>query len=139
MRHVTYDLLAIESGPDAVQTNLIYVACKLDYSQLLDPADSVVATLFGFLDLALSDQVTTRIHNVLNVCAGRTDQDVCFGGILSPDFIRARVTAIAPELRADIPAPGIDRRALWLVNDWDRWLPRICESWRVIRRLFRMA
>ena len=62
VRDVTYALLAVESGLDAVRTELDLRCLQLDYSQLLDPAHSFVAPLFGFLELVLSDQVTTRIH-----------------------------------------------------------------------------
>jgi hypothetical protein len=105
---VTYAILAIENGLDAVQAQLGSHCLRLDYSQLLDPALGFVAPLFGFLELALSDNVNTRIRRVLEVRAGGTEQEVCFGGILSRDFIRARVTAMAPELRAEIARDGID-------------------------------
>ena len=112
VRDVIYALLAIENGLDAVQAQLGSHCLQLDYSQLLDPALGFVAPLFGFLELALSDNVTTRIRRVLEVRAGGTEQEVCFGGILSRDFIRARVTAMAPELRAEIARNGIDKTRL---------------------------
>jgi len=112
VRDVTYDLLAIETALDAVQAELAPHCLQLDYSQLLDPALGFVAPLFGFLELVLSDQVIARIRKVLEVRAGGTDQEVCFGGILSRDFIRARVTAIAPELSAEIAHHGIDKTRL---------------------------
>jgi hypothetical protein len=112
VRDVTYAILAIESGLDAVQAKLGLRCLQLDYSQLLDPTLGFVVPLFGFLGLTLSDQVITRIRKVLTVRAGGTDQEICFGGILSRDFIRARVTAMAPELRAEIARHGIDRARL---------------------------
>ena len=114
VRDVTYALLAIESGLDAVQTELGLRCLQLDYSQLLDPALGFVAPLFGFLELALSDQVTLRIHKVLKVRAGGTDQEVCFGGILSRNFIRARVTAMRPSCAPRLPAAASTR------PDWSR-------------------
>jgi len=75
-------------------------------------SNGFVAPLFGFLELALSDQVTRRIRKVLEVRAGGTDQEVCFGGTLSRDFIRARVTAMVPEVRAEIAHYGIDKARL---------------------------
>jgi hypothetical protein len=104
--------LAIESGLDAVQAELGPRCLPLDYSQLLDPAFGFVGPLFGFLELTLSDEVTTRIRNVLKVRAGGTDQEVCFGGILSRDFISAHVTAMVPQLRAEIACHGVDKARL---------------------------
>jgi hypothetical protein len=60
----------------------------------------------------MSDQVTTRIDEVLKVRVAGTDQEICFGGILSRDFIRAHVMAMVPELRADIARHGIDKARL---------------------------
>ena len=112
VRDVTYALLAIESGLDEVQTELGRHCLRLDYSQLLDPALGFVAPLFNFLELTLPEEVTTRINKVLKIRAGGTDQNICFGGILSRDFICARVTAIAPELRAEIARRGVDKARL---------------------------
>ncbi len=112
VRDVTYAVLAIESGLDAVQAQLGPHCLQLDYSQLLDPALGFVAPLFGFLKLAASGQVIGRIREVLKVRSGGTSQEVCFGGVLSRDFIRTRVTALAPELRAEIIRDGIDKARL---------------------------
>jgi hypothetical protein len=112
VRDVTYAVLAIESGLDAVQAQVGPHCLQLDYSQLLDPALGFVAPLFGFLELVLSDQVFARIRKVLKVRSGETDQEVCFGGLLSRDFIRERVNATAPDLRAEIARDGIDKARL---------------------------
>jgi hypothetical protein len=112
VRDVTYAVLAIESGLDAVQAELGPRCLRLDYGQLLDPTLEFIAPLFGFLDLVQSDEVTTRIREVLKVRSGSTDQEVCFGGILSRDFIRAQVTAMAPALREEIARDGIDTARL---------------------------
>jgi sulfotransferase family protein len=111
-RDVTYAILAIETGLDAVQEHLGPRCLQLHYSQLEDTSHGFVQPLFDFLELAPSDEVTTRISNVLKVRAGGTDQEICFGGILSRDFIRSRVTEIAPKLRADIARHGIDKARL---------------------------
>jgi hypothetical protein len=49
---------------------------------------------------------------VLEVRAGGTDHGTIFGGILSRDFIREQVAALAPELRAEIARDGIDKARL---------------------------
>lgn len=112
VRDVTYAVLAIESGLDAVQAALGPRCLRLDYNQLLDPALGFAAPLFGFCALALSDRLAARIRKALEVRAGGTDQEVRFGGILSRDFIRAQVTAMAPLLRTEIARDGIDRARL---------------------------
>jgi hypothetical protein len=109
VRDVTYALLAIDSGLDAVQAELGVRCLQLDYTQLVDSALAFVAPLFGFLELAPSDEVITRIHKVLQFRAGGSDREVFFGGVLSRDFIRTRVTGMAPELRAEIARDGIDK------------------------------
>jgi hypothetical protein len=109
VRDVTYALLAIESGLDAVHAQLGPRCLRLDYSQLLDAGRSFEEPLFSFLELTLSDEITTDIGKVLGARVGATDQGVCFGGILSRDFIVARVTAIAPEIRAEIARNGVDK------------------------------
>jgi hypothetical protein len=106
---VTYALLAIESGLDAVRAQLGPRCFQLDYTQLLDASRGFETPLFDFLKLALSDQLTTYIGKVLQVRVGGTDREVCFGGILSRDFIVARVTAIAPEIRTEIEHNGVDK------------------------------
>ena len=67
VRDVTYAVLAIESGLDAMQAQLGPHCLQLDYSQLLDPALGFVASLFRFLELAPSEQVIGRIREVLHV------------------------------------------------------------------------
>ncbi len=112
IRDVTYALLAIEAGLAAVRAHLDTRCLHLDYSQLLEPDHAFVAALFTFLGATISDAVATRIRQVLKVRSGSTDRDICFGGILSPSFIRDRVTALAPEVRTEIARDGIDRRRL---------------------------
>jgi Sulfotransferase family len=112
VRDVTYAILAIESGLEEVQQQLGPRCRRLDYTELLDPTVGFVAPVFKFLELDVSDEVITRIRRVLEVRAGATDQEVRFGGILTRDFIRKGVTAILPELRAEIARNGIDRTRL---------------------------
>ena len=111
---VTYAILAIESGLHAVQEHLGPHCLRLDYGQLMDASLSFVKPLFGFLELALSDEVITRINNALKVRAGATDQETCFGGILSGDFIRSRVTEVAPACARTLLATASTER------DWSR-------------------
>jgi hypothetical protein len=59
-----------------------------------------------------SVQVTRRIRQVLKVRSGVTCQEVCFGGVLSSDFIRTHASAMAPGLRAEIARAGIDKARL---------------------------
>ena len=108
VRDVTYALLAIECGLDAVQADLGPRCLQLDYSQLADPALGFAARLFEFCGLVLSDPVIERIRKVQRVRAGGSNQAVCFGGVLSRDFIREEVARLAPELRAEIAGDGID-------------------------------
>lgn len=112
VRDVTYALLAIEHGLDVVQEQLGARCLQLDYSQLLDPTHRFIAHLFSFLELGLCDEVTTRMQSVLKVRAGGTDQEACFGGILSRDFIWVRVMALLPDLRAEIARHGPDKARL---------------------------
>lgn len=112
VRDVTYAILAIESGLDEVQAELGPRCLPLDYSQLLDADLGFVAPLFNFLELTLSDQVSARIRKVLEVRAGGTDHEVCFGGILTRDFVRDHVTSLAPDLRRAIEREGIDKTRL---------------------------
>jgi Sulfotransferase family len=109
VRDVTYAVLAIESGLDAVQAQLGPHCLQMDYSQLLDPALGFVGPLFDFLELDLSEPVNGRIREVLKVRSGGADHEVCFGGVLSRAFIRTSVTGMAPCLRAEIACDGIDK------------------------------
>ena len=112
VRDVTYALITMENGLNAVRADLGPRCLQLEYSQLLDPVHDFVEPLFGFLELTVSDQVAARIQNVLKVRAGETDKEVCFGGILSRDFISTQVTAILPELRDEIARCGVDQARL---------------------------
>jgi hypothetical protein len=112
VRDVTYALLAIETGLDSVRAQLGTDCLQLDYHQVLDPDLGFVAPLFGFCALDLSDQVIGRVRRVLAVRAGSTEKDVRFGGILTPDFIRACTDVMEPELRAEIARDGVDKARL---------------------------
>jgi hypothetical protein len=112
VRDVTYALLVVENSLDAVQQQLGARCLRLDYSQLLDSSLKFASPLFNFLEIDLPQEVVTRIQRVLSVRAGGTDQQVCFGRILSREYIRARVAAIVPELRAEIARDGVDRARL---------------------------
>ena len=106
---VTYALLAIENGLDTIHSHLGRRCLQLNYAQLLDASLGFVTPLFTFLELATPAEVIVRIREALAVRAGGTDREIHFGGILSPEFIRSRITAIAPNVRADIARNGIDK------------------------------
>ena len=109
VRDTTYALLAIEVGLTEVRTHLGSRCLHLDYAQLIEPSRGFVAPLFSFLGVSVSDAVADRIRRVLAVRSGSTERDVCFGGILTPTFIRERVAALTPEMRAEIARDGVDR------------------------------
>jgi hypothetical protein len=112
VRDVTYALLAIEHGLDAVESQLGPHGLWLDYHELLDPALGFAQPLFDFCRVSLTEPVLIRVRRVLEVRAGGTDHGTIFGGILSRDFIREQVAALAPELRAEIARDGIDKARL---------------------------
>jgi hypothetical protein len=112
VREVTYALLAMESGLDAVRAQLGSCCMQLDYSQLLDPRCRSVEVLFDFLELALTAPVAARVRKVLEVRTGGTQREVRFGGILSCDFIGERVSAMVPEIRIEIAHKGVDKARL---------------------------
>jgi Sulfotransferase family len=109
---VTYALLAIESSLASVKAQLGRRCLSLNFVQLCDPECSFLRPLFSFLELTIPHTVRARINKVLKVSVGGTNRDVCFGGILSPEFISDRVAALVPTLRAQITRDGIDQHRL---------------------------
>jgi hypothetical protein len=112
IRDVTYALLVVEAGLDAVRTHLGPRCLHLDYRQLREPNGGFVAQLFGFLGLTVSESIAARIGKVLEVRAGASDRDTCFGSILSSAFIRERMATLVSEMRAQIARDGPDRSRL---------------------------
>lgn len=112
IRDVTYALLVVEAGLEAVRTHLGPRCLHLDYSQLREPNGGFVAQLFGFLGLTISELIAARIGTVLEVRAGASDRDTCFGNVLSSAFIRERMATLVSEMRAQIARDGPDRSRL---------------------------
>jgi hypothetical protein len=112
VRDVTYALLVIEQGLGKVCTELGARAFHLDFEAMLDRERGFVGPLFGFLGCDLSAETAGRVERVLAVRAGASDRGIAFGGVLSADFIRDRVTALMPELAAELARDGIDKPRL---------------------------
>jgi hypothetical protein len=117
VRDVTYALLVIERGLGEVRAGLGPRCLHFDYTAMIDQDGGFVAPLFRFLGLDVPTDVAARIDKVLSVRAGDSGRNVRFGGILSPEFIRARVTELARSLRAEIARDGIDKARLVARSD----------------------
>jgi hypothetical protein len=102
-----YALVAIDRGLLQIAEALPNQSRTIRYEDLASKPQSVITSLFEFLELPPSLVTDNKIHRVLSVKSGRTDRDQVHG-LLTRDFVESLAPQALAEARLAIDTKGVD-------------------------------